>query len=198
MEVLPLPASCQRRFRTSERPGWPVGDHVPLANRTDAELRNVFAVLRHPRSRVVSGFHFLDGYRHLNATTEEICAFTQARHEAHVSLGAQVKYVTGQADAHWDNNYVIAPEYLGEPSEDLVEEACARVHQFAFVGLNEHYNATLCLFHAMFGGPLHPIEYHQVRKGEYGGKGRFREVDCGDTADAQLYSCRHPQQSTTH
>ncbi|GAB4817500.1 hypothetical protein N2152v2_004546 [Parachlorella kessleri] len=188
-EVLPLPASCLARFRTNERKKWPIGNHVPLAGRSEAELHNVFTLIRHPHSRAVSGFHYLTDYKRVGATRYEICDYVRSHPEAHVNLGAQVKFVTGEAEFTWPSNFAMTAKYAPLPPDSLVEAACARLRAFAFVGLSEHWNATVCLFHAMYGGPVHGVELHNVRKGKYGGVGLFHSLDCGDTADERLYAC---------
>jgi hypothetical protein len=187
--VLPLPDSCLAKFRQGDRKGWPIGNHVPLTGRTEPELRNVFTLVRHPRSRALSGFHYLTEYKRVGATRFEICQYVASRPEAHVNLGAQVKFITGEVEFRWPSNFAFAPKYAGLPDEQMVDRACARLRQFAFVGLSEHWNASVCLFHAIFGGQAHQIEYANVRKGKYGGVGMFGELDCGDTADERLYAC---------
>jgi hypothetical protein len=88
------------------------------------------------------------------------------------------------------------------PSDEMVAEACRRLRLFAFVGISDYWDASVCLFHKMYGGEPHSIELVNVRKGKYA-KGSLKEVDCGDAADEQLYKCalevfeenlqRHPQ-----
>jgi hypothetical protein len=48
-------ASLQPRFFDR----WPTGMHASLENRTDEELGQVFTLLRSPRARLASGFHFV-------------------------------------------------------------------------------------------------------------------------------------------
>ena len=46
-----------------------------------------------------------------------------------------------------------------------MDRACARLRRFAFVGLTEYYDASVCLFHEMFGGRVRPNEFKNVREG---------------------------------
>lgn len=54
----------------------------------------------------------------------------------------------------------------GQPSVALAEEACRRLQRFAFVGLTDAWEATICLFHASFGGEPHEAELVNTRRQE--------------------------------
>lgn len=55
---------------------------------------------------------------------------------------------------------------------DGLAKAKARVADFGFVGLQEHWNASVCLFHRQFGAPMHITELINLRPGA----GQSREV----------------------
>jgi len=56
--------------------------------------------------------------------------------------------------------------HLGCAPQPNIEKALARLHDgFAFVGITEMYDLSVCLFHAMFGGACHPSEFSNVRLG---------------------------------
>lgn len=44
-----------------------------------------------------------------------------------------------------------------------VEKALARLDDFKFVGLTTQYDLSVCLFHAMLGGPCLPVEFVNMR-----------------------------------
>merc|ERR1712217_985063 len=49
------------------------------------------------------------------------------------------------------------------PSIADVDEARRRLRRYAFVGITEHWDLSICLLHAMFGGDCHPTEFENVR-----------------------------------
>ncbi|CAK9067181.1 unnamed protein product [Durusdinium trenchii] len=52
-------------------------------------------------------------------------------------------------------------------TEKDVEKAIQRLQGFAFVGLTDHFDLSVCLFHAMFGGECLPVEFVNMRKSIY-------------------------------
>lgn len=55
-------------------------------------------------------------------------------------------------------------------TRDDLREALSRVrNEFAFIGITEYYTETVCLFHRMFGAPIHPHELQNLR---FVGQGR--------------------------
>ncbi|CAJ1451940.1 unnamed protein product [Effrenium voratum] len=50
-------------------------------------------------------------------------------------------------------------------TRSMAEEAVRRVSGFAFVGITEEWDLSVCLFHAMFGGSCHASEFENVRPG---------------------------------
>ena len=56
-------------------------------------------------------------------------------------------------------------------------EAARRVREgFAFVGLTEQWDLSICLFHKMFGGVCHPFEFEDMRP-SYAGKKADQNYD---------------------
>lgn len=70
-----------------------------------------------------------------------------------------------------------------------VREACRRLQVFAFVGISDFWDATVCLFHAQHGGEAREMDHANVRKGGYLKTAATSEVDCGDSADQRVYRC---------
>lgn len=57
---------------------------------------------------------------------------------------------------------------MGVPiSESMVSAAVRRLHGFAFVGLTDEWELSVCLFHKMFGGNCHAREFRNLRPGSY-------------------------------
>lgn len=190
-----LDPACRARFRP---PNFCfrdrlLGCHESLTNRSQAELRNVFTLLRSPRTRVVAGYHqwFVTGDArrthpgHVHASAEEICALARTSNHSVMAPGAMVRMVLGDP---LGKGYFFTS--AAQPSLAQADAACARLRQFAFVGLTERWNATVCLFHAMHGGRAHAYELANVRPGVYVGVANaVREADCGDHADERLFEC---------
>lgn len=67
------------------------------------------------------------------------------------------------------------------PASDHVELAKRRVREnFAFVGLVEAWDSTICLFHRQFGGAMHLNEYANLRPADpdqYKDKFRLASVE---------------------
>ncbi|CAK9071057.1 unnamed protein product [Durusdinium trenchii] len=60
--------------------------------------------------------------------------------------------------------------FVHQPPRDLAlgHQAVQRLREgFAFVGLTEEWDLSICLFHAMFGGPCHSSEFHNARPGQH-------------------------------
>jgi len=56
------------------------------------------------------------------------------------------------------------PWELPERTMDMAREAAKRVREgFAFVGITEQWDLSICLFHAMFGGPCLAVEFEDTR-----------------------------------
>ena len=117
--------------------------HHPLANTAfDPEHVAYVTMLREPSSRIVAGFHHnlhdCHNCTKKNTTLSEYAAAT---------AGMYTDYFAGT---------------------DSVDAAVKRIQQFAFVGLMEHWDLSICLYHHLFGGPV-PIEseFANLRPGKY-------------------------------
>lgn len=64
--------------------------HALQAGRSDAELADVFALVRSPKARLASGFHWVHK-KWPNASEAEICSTARASATAHMALGSQVR-----------------------------------------------------------------------------------------------------------
>lgn len=193
-----LPASCLSRFRSdpASRPNWPIGDHYSLENRTDSELRGATTMLRHPAALLASHYHFIREEldrdpAHVNATARDICTWlpTSPWWQA-MGHGMATKQVAGLPRVWLPAIGFHGFPWDSRPSDALRAEACRRLTLFAFVGITEFWDASVCLFHEMHGGAAHPSELMNVREGEYRAYSQaVREVECEDGSDARLYEC---------
>ena len=140
----------------------------------------------------MSGYHFIQKVvvhkPSSGASTAKMCSYILSSRYAHAALGAQTKIIAGEAMEN------IRPVYATlksskPPNFAMARKACNRLQQFAFVGISDSWEASMCFFHAMFGGKLEADELVNVRPGGYKKKA---DVDCGecyDAADEVVYSC---------
>ena len=125
--------------------------HHPLQKtKFDSKRVAYVTMLREPASRLVSGFHhnFHDCGNCTKKTT-------------------LIEYATATAGMYTD--------YFA--GTDSVETAIARIQQFAFVGLMEYWDLSICLYHHLFGGRM-PIEseFANLRPGKYRRKKQTRDA----------------------
>lgn len=60
-------------------------------------------------------------------------------------------------------NYAsVSPTYF-KPTEQQRQQALDIVERMSFVGLTDYWEASICLFHAMYGGRITPHEMDNVR-----------------------------------
>jgi hypothetical protein len=73
--------------------------------------------------------------------------------------------------------------------------AIERLDGFAFVGLTEEFDLSVCLFHHMFGGECIDVEFFNMRKGRYESEVETQQFETdlaqlealGDPWDTPLY-----------
>lgn len=196
-----IPTKCKQKIRPGRYQGdnniWWIGYHYSLTNFTIEELQSVVTMVRWPRRRLASAYHMFNGDKP-RATAKEMCEYLTAEEphrQAHGTLGAQVKMIAG-IPLNYDPGEMGSPGVVKNwfsstalPSKDLVEKACNRLHQFAFVGITDFYDASVCLFYQMFGGAMSPADLINVRPGRYNKESdALTSVDCGDTADEILFT----------
>jgi len=70
-----------------------------------------------------------------------------------------------------------------------VRTAVARLDGFKFAGLTEHWDLSICLFHAMFGGECNQHEFENMRPTKVGGKKPANPFgDATDPYDEAVYA----------
>lgn len=117
------------------------------------------ALFREPRSRLVSGYNY----------------------DKHAFGLGKEKKETFYDRVQNLSDYINTPEILSCSTKMLLGKMCAQeykvtnddlrtainnLHSLAFVGLTEAFNASVCLFHLMYGGPVYPFEFVHVREAE--------------------------------
>jgi len=140
-------------------------------------------MFREPFARLVSDFNF---HHHTNGkSTREMWVIEQAmegksrevQFEMYTlfgdGLGCQTKMIVG---------------YLCNSKHELtkadLQKAKERVEKFAFLGITDEWNRSICLFHKQFGGKIYDVEFQDERKGVYE-KEKFTRVK--DINDDELY-----------
>lgn len=103
--------------------------------------------LRQPEERLASAYASRWNVR----AGESMAAYASRAH------GCSVKMLARQSSGR--ENCLEAPH----PSDAEVALAIERLWGFAFVGLTEEWGASICLFHAMFGGRCHEAEELNTR-----------------------------------
>ena len=215
----PLSASCQERIASKFLPGLdgPYMDtefflatqrskrprppwenqghlHVPLpSDITDNELRYTMSFFREPEKRIISHFYF-----------NHPRLFTRTDHQG------KLLQKDPNAICQWllDNNYIsmMTKMILGYHRFDSVTkqnltlfdaaDACDKVRALGFIGITDYWDASICLFHAEFGGEARSAEKINTRKNPTGVKqNQVKKIKdglpraCRDELDGHVYSC---------
>ena len=136
--------------------------------------RTFCRILPEPRDRAHSAYHHFPTPLH----SPDCTRIVSEREYAERVRGTMVKMVAGQAsglDCHVASHQLIK----GMPYKNLCDQryepdvplALSRLrHGFSFVGLTEAWALSICLFHAVFGGPCMPVEFSNSRPGHYARK----------------------------
>eukprot|EP00927_Polykrikos_kofoidii_P037457 TRINITY_DN3160_c0_g1_i1.p1 TRINITY_DN3160_c0_g1~~TRINITY_DN3160_c0_g1_i1.p1 ORF type:complete len:379 (+),score=46.68 TRINITY_DN3160_c0_g1_i1:72-1208(+) len=141
-------------------PGNP-GNHIPIDAAMYDRWRGSFVGLfRQPERRVLSAWH------HFGTTRTNLSNFAlevQGQQASMLSLGR-----AGWAKISCEfGKYVDGIDQCPLVQEPNVTLAIERLDGFAFVGLLEEYDLSVCLFHLRFGGDCLPVEFENMRPGEY-------------------------------
>ncbi|CAE7253146.1 unnamed protein product [Symbiodinium natans] len=125
-------------------------------------------LFRKPSLRVASAFnHFMAG----RGDITEFAGFSRglvtkllAGEKGYTPVHCEFAYHDRFVNWTRDCSSYYCQECVRSAEEDL-PKALQRLHGFAFIGLMEHFELSVCLFHAMFGGKCLPIEFVNMRKG---------------------------------
>ena len=133
------------------------GNHLPITDDVYSSWRGHFVgMFRNPALRAESAF------RHFMPPMKPEHDVVARRKYADIIRGSSTKMLSGQAYGlsciwwlkHGCNNAL--PD---------VRKALSRLDGFAFVGLVELYDLSICLFHVMFGGRCVDVEFSNTRPG---------------------------------
>lgn len=121
--------------------------HGPLPRDLPSNmLKHVVAMFRNPEDRIISGWEY-DKHDCEEAKSLQVYADCVGSCSANMLVGIKCgKKKGGEAD---------------------LRLALKRVRNFGFVGLTGDWDLSICLFHAMYGGECLPVEFVNVRPGQY-------------------------------
>jgi len=147
------------------------GNHRWISNYDFQKWQGSFVgMFRDPLSRMVSAFNHFAGsdfnssempsfYKHTQGTITKLLSGRLG----HVPLFCSFSYANNCSSTS-DNRSEDCEKCL-EPAAADLPVALDRLKGFAFIGLLEHFAMSVCLFHAMFGGTCHPVEFANMREG---------------------------------
>ena len=140
----------ERRIDGHQPPQWP------------KDSGSVVAMLREPTQRLVSSWRFWSALRLYNSRHSNS---NSTREQTSLDAYAARFYAKGCAATMIAGGHCGVHTTLSEAAaEALKHEAARRLRDdFAFVGLVEHWNLSICLFHAMHGGRVIPAEFENSR-----------------------------------
>eukprot|EP00043_Microstomoeca_roanoka_P020477 m.250022 g.250022 ORF g.250022 m.250022 type:complete len:319 (-) comp17172_c0_seq4:48-1004(-) len=131
----------------------PAGHH-PLT-REEQMQGNLVALFRDPRHRDFSGWR-VHGTRGTEFHPYDLHDYVEMHRACQIRmmLGLECNTIKNMKELY----FTPTPKQVKFASELLS-------HAFAFVGLTDYWNESVCLFHAMFGGDITPKEMLNVRPG---------------------------------
>jgi hypothetical protein len=138
-----------------KHPGNPSG-HAPVsADEYEIWKGNLFGMFRDPARRAQSAWHhFARGKGNLS--------------EFAISIRGQQASMLSLGDAARQRRYCeVGKARCNNLEVPNVTLAIERLEGFAFVGLTEEFDLSICLFHRMFGGECLDVEFVNMRKGAY-------------------------------
>ena len=154
-----------------DRPGF----HYPFQPRTFPRNTTVFTMLRDPKIRLLSAFHFgRHGSQNQNTTMAEYLQEPQI-------ANCQIKMVLGH------RCYMKV-----DPSLLNVDKAIQRItSEHFFMGITDRWDESICLFHAWYGGSTQPFELRNNRpttKKEQEVENSTQDLDQYSDLDFKLFS----------
>eukprot|EP00927_Polykrikos_kofoidii_P006760 TRINITY_DN12739_c0_g1_i1.p1 TRINITY_DN12739_c0_g1~~TRINITY_DN12739_c0_g1_i1.p1 ORF type:complete len:349 (+),score=26.99 TRINITY_DN12739_c0_g1_i1:42-1088(+) len=169
-------------FRNPSNPG----NHVPILPEEWQEWRHAwFGFFREPASRALSSY---EHFGQANGDLKEWGRRIQGQQASMLSNGR-----SGMARIHCEFNRTGAKKWCARTVAPDVSLAIKRLNHFAFVGILEEFDLSVCLFHKMFGTKCLEVEFMSMRPGRYPGGEEKQKQDLavlkelGDPWDEPVY-----------
>lgn len=186
LEQYPEDTCCRGSSSASYTFMWNSRMHIGIGlSLYEANKGHAITMLRQPEQRIISSYH--DHIHDWNGLIPP----RDIREFAEAVQGCQVKMVVRTSDS-W--NTCAVSWGAVPPSDEEVSLAVRHLREgFAFVGLADRWDLSVCLFHAKFGGRCSEAEFDNMRLGS----GRSEQEEAYDTselrgftddADRQLYA----------
>jgi len=180
-QAYPSDTACRGSFSTGG--GYLIGDHHGMEGGLyDATYSgHGVTMMRQPEQRMISSY---DHWQSEPAERDETPTNLSAREYAARSQGCAVRMLTRQKAFTHDCTTDTPPT----PAE--VATAKERLSGFVFVGITSHWDLSVCLFRAMFGGLCYGSDFSNVRArpGEEAPLHDVSRLDGWvDQADGELY-----------
>jgi len=165
--------------------GSAVGFHFGLGADYESFKGKLMVFLRNPEQRLISSYHHDQHDWPFATPAGSLLEY------ARVVQGCAVRMFT--RSGKWLEN---APNVCGGPepvTAEEVSEARRRLWDgFVFVGLTDHWNLSICLFHTMFGGQCRDTDFQNNRPGREDDTVKYDAAsDLGsfvDEADGELFA----------
>lgn len=144
-------------------------DHQPLEDGID--LRTVVTMVRPSKQRIISGYmHNLHDCPKLQRKLH-INEYTPPWNPKQVDRKLLMEYgncVQGCASTMLNGHWCRKEERSLEHLQADANQAVAKIPQMGFVGLTNHWDLTVCMWHAKYGGECLEAEFSNLRPGDYG------------------------------
>lgn len=142
--------------------------HDPLEDGID--LRTVVTLVRPAKQRIISGYmHNLHDcpmlQKKLHIPENPPWNVGQIDHELLMEYG---NCVQGCASTMLSGHWCHKEERSLEDLQADAHQAVAKIPQIGFVGLTNHWDLTVCMWHAKYGGECLESEFSNVRPSKYG------------------------------
>ncbi len=141
-------------------------NHLPVPRSFTRESDSLIALFRDPRRRLQSAFNH---GKHSFGIGERDHPTAHLRREYMLQHTHTLKDFAAFPDIQGCQTKMLLSEYCAidmSITNDDFNKAARILSEFAFVGLTEAYNMSVCLFHHMYGGPLHDFEFSSFRVSE--------------------------------
>jgi len=133
--------------------GDSLGFHHGIGSKYSQLKGRMMMFARDPTGRIISAYNFHQHSWYLHKKAPGIRSY------ARLMKGQFLKMLVRDYDMGWPN-YMISRFFKPTPTAWEVREARRRVEDgFAFIGITEEWELSMCLFHKMFGGPCVKSEF---------------------------------------